>query len=283
LDVLISSDLHFGASARGDAAVRALALEVLGAPAEALVLAGDLAEGETALETCLSLFADFPGKKLAIPGNHDVWLRGHRARDSWHLHEEVLPEVFAKHGFHPLHLSPMKLGDLALVGSMGWYDYSFRDDLGIPHDAYVSKVLPPMSRPIWNDARYARFDETDEGVTTRLAARLSAHLQSCAGASEVFPIVHHVVTKELLVHPRELVPRVFRFANAFLGAERFSEILLADPRVRISVNGHIHRDKKIVRKGVSLVTLGASHRAKVLVRVRDGAVVSRQEIASPLA
>lgn len=277
----MTSDLHYGATRRGDACVRALAERVIAEPGDVLVLAGDLAEGEVALDACLSLFSAFPGAKLAVPGNHDVWLRAHRARDSWHLHEEVLPDIFARHGFHPLHLAPWRRGDVALVGSMGWYDYSFRDDIGIDLEAYRRKTLPPMTRAIWNDAHHARFSEDDETLTGTLATRLARHLGEIAGTPDVVAFVHHVTTKQLLVHPRELVPRVFRFANAFLGAERFSSVIERDPRVRLSISGHIHRDKRIERGGRTLATIGASHRAKVLLRATPRVLGARTLIEGP--
>lgn len=281
MDILVTSDLHYGATRSGDACVRALAERACAESADVLVLAGDLAEGEEALSACLALFASFPGAKLAVPGNHDVWLRAHRARDSWHLHEEVLPDLFARHGFHPLHLSPWRSGDVAFVGSMGWYDYSFRDDIGIDLDWYRRKTLPPMTRPIWNDARHARFHEDDETLTGTLAARLARQLDDVPLARDVVSIVHHVTTKALLVHPRELVPRVFRFANAFLGAERFSSVIERDPRVRLSISGHIHRDKRIERGGRTLATLGASHRGKVLLRATERALGTRTLVTAP--
>ena len=283
MEILVTSDLHYGQSARGDVSVRALADAVRSSPADVLVLAGDLAEGEVALSSCLALFSDFPGAKLAVPGNHDVWLRAHRARDSWHLHEEVLPTLFAAHGFHPLHLEPFRHGDVAIVGSMGWYDYSFRDDLGIDLAWYRAKTLPPMTMPLWNDARHARFAEDDEALTATLATRLARQLASVEGARDVVSIVHHVTTKELLVHPRELVPKLWRFANAFLGAERFSEILARDPRVKLAISGHIHRDKTITRGGCTFTTLGASPDAKVLLRVRPDGAIARAAIAGRAA
>ncbi len=63
--------------------------------------------------------------------NHDVWLTDKTQTHSWALHEQQWPEQFLAHGFHPLHLATLQVNDVAFVGSMGWYDYSFRDNLGI--------------------------------------------------------------------------------------------------------------------------------------------------------
>jgi putative phosphoesterase len=267
MHVLVTSDLHFGANRRGDEAVRALAAGIAEDDAAALVVVGDIATDEATLHACLELFAPFGGMKLALPGNHDVWLPGHRARDSWHLHEDVLPEIFAQHGFRPLHLGPVVLGDLAFVGSMGWYDYSFRDDIGIELERYRAKTLPRMTRPIWNDARFARFPMSDEELTAELATRLEAQLAEIAHVPRAMAFVHHVVTKELLVHPRALVPRVYRFANAFLGSERFREVLERHAPLGRTFSGHIHREKTITHGERSYTTIGSDYRRKQLWRV----------------
>jgi 3',5'-cyclic AMP phosphodiesterase CpdA len=265
----ITSDLHYGANKRGDLATARLAQHALEHPADALLIGGDIGEGVENIARCLALFQGFEGLKLAVPGNHDVWTKDedHAPHDaSWTLHEEVLPQVFAQHGFHPLHLSPARLGGLVFVGSMGWYDYSFRDDIGIDLPHYQSKTPPWSLWPIWNDARYARFPFDDPALVELLHERLRAQLDHLDPAAQVVALVHHVVTKELLVHPRWMVPKEWRYANAFLGAERLGELLTGDPRVSQVFCGHIHRAKTVHRGACALTTVGGDYKQKQLLR-----------------
>ncbi len=274
--VLVTSDLHYGVSRHGDASVRALAERVSGERAEALVVVGDIGHDVASLRECLELFRGFDGPRLAVPGNHDVWLTDRPTSDSWILHEEVLPEVFLGAGFHPLHIEPRVLGDVAFVGSMGWYDYSFRDDIGIPEDAYVTKIYPGHDEPLWNDARFARFPWTDEELTEKLAARLEAQLRATACAKRTFAIVHHLTSKRLLVHPRAIVPRVWRFANAFLGSERLGDALRGAGRPIVAICGHVHMRAEHREAGVHHLTIGGDYKCKELLTVEADGEMTRQ-------
>src|SRR5262245_38570782 len=126
----ITADLHWGINDSGDAATRELISDLAEKPPDVLILAGDIGAGED-FERCLQLFANFPNRKALVPGNHDVWVTSDDQRgDSWHLYSRVLPDLSAKYGFHYLDSGPLILpeADLALVGSMNWYDYSWADD-----------------------------------------------------------------------------------------------------------------------------------------------------------
>lgn len=276
LSFYVASDLHYGVSQRGDAAVRALAAHVCAHPRDALLLGGDLAHDGATLDACLALFERFEGARMAVPGNHDVWLTDERARDSMTLHDQVLPEAFSRRGFHPLHLSGARVGDVAFVGSMGWYDYSFREDIGVELEHYRRKIYPGTPPVIWNDVRFCRFDDDDPALTEKLASRLSRQLADAAGARAVVALVHHLVTRELLIGPRFLVPKHWRFANTFLGAERFGELLLDDERVSQVLSGHIHNAKTVTKRGRSLSTVGGDYRKKELLLCDERRVIERR-------
>lgn len=281
MELLVASDLHYGVSAEGDRAVEALARHVAGAEASALLLGGDLASDAATLDACLGLFAGFAGPKLAVPGNHDVWITGPEASDSLALHDELLPRVFERHGFHPLHARPYVLGDVGFVGSMGWYDYSFRDDIGIDLAAYRAKTLPGATDPLWNDAHHTRFPLDDEALTELLLGRLEQQLAEASGCRAVVALLHHVATKGLLYHPRVLVPRLWRFANAFLGSERFAELLERAPNVALVFCGHIHRSRTAERGGRTYVSIGGDYERKELVRATPWKVLERRMFSAP--
>lgn len=266
----ITSDLHYGRT-RGDRATERLAAHIRAHPADAVVLGGDLGNGRDAIAACLALFADLPGPKLLVPGNHDVWTPGWDTDDSWCIHEEALPALAREAGFHSLHLAPLQVGDVAFVGSMGWYNYSFQDDLDVDITSYETKVPPWANRAIWMDAHHAHFDVDDRALTERLAARLSAHLAQVE-AQQVVAIVHHLVDKALLVHPRAIVPFKWRWANAFLGANVFGERLGADGRVGSVFCGHIHMERRATVSGIPARCIGSDYNRKQLL-LSDGARV----------
>jgi 3',5'-cyclic AMP phosphodiesterase CpdA len=263
------SDLHYGTGSECDAAVRALSRHVNeeGKKDDALVIVGDIAVDDRSLSECLSLFSAFRGRKAAVAGNHDVWTTG----DPLDRYRR-LPSLFRSAGFHPLDEEPMAVGRVGFAGVMGWHDRTFRDpSLGIAESAYREKRYPEDDRVLWNDALYARWSAGDDEIAAWQAALLDAHVRALRGVREVVLAVHHVPTTALLVHPRWMVPRMWRFMNAFLGSERLGEVARkhAD-RVRLIVNGHIHMARQASAAGQVFVSIGGGdHRKQLLVREGD--------------
>jgi 3',5'-cyclic AMP phosphodiesterase CpdA len=273
--ILVTADLHYGHRPRGDRAVEALAEHVRGAKADAFVIAGDLAKSRAKLESCLELFEGFDGPKAALPGNHDVWVSESKG-DSWEMHERLLPEIFERHGFHPLHLKPLRLPDMALVGTMGWYDYSFRDDIGIDLESYRAKTYPGDPFPIWTDAIFARFPMSDQELTALLVDRLGEHLRRLPMDERALVISHHLVTKGLLIHPRVIVPKKWRFANAFLGSERLGDLIEASPSVAQVICGHAHRSWSHHSGSTRYLVVGSDYDKKQLIRATATTVLERK-------
>src|SRR5262249_37491460 len=125
LSLAVTADLHWGHRRGGDK-TRALADFLRGRTPDVLVLAGDLGTGPFFVE-CLGMFADLPCRKVLVPGNHDIWVRPDDDDDSLQMYERELPPIRADLGFHSPAVGPLLLpeADLALVGSINWYDYSW--------------------------------------------------------------------------------------------------------------------------------------------------------------
>src|SRR5262245_10377630 len=127
LSLAITADLHWGSHENGDEATRLLLAHLRHQPPDVLILAGDIGAGEN-FEKCLALFDDLACGKALIPGNHDIWVADNDARgDSLQVYRDYLPSVSAQHGFHYLDQGAFRVkeADLALVGSINWYDYSW--------------------------------------------------------------------------------------------------------------------------------------------------------------
>lgn len=270
-----ASDLHLGSHPDGDRAVRSLAAFVCGesAPDDVLVIAGDIAVDDAGFDRCLRLFEGFRGARFAVRGNHDLWTAP--GDDSVSRYRR-LGALIRRAGFHPLDDEPARIGDTGYVGSIGWYDYSFRDEvLGIPRSAYAAKTYPGETRPAWGDAVHVRWPYTDAQVTQMFLERLQRQLDAVRNASEVIVAIHHVPTKRLLFHPRWMVPRRWRFANAFLGSERFARLIARHPApVRLVVNGHIHRGWEVRDGEVTYASIGGDYLRKELLIV-EGARIER--------
>src|SRR5689334_17194481 len=134
--LLVTADLHYN-HPRSRGLAEALIDEMNAAGGDVLLVVGDtaVADGDS-LERCLERFR-FAGPKLFVAGNHELWTRG---EDSHRLFTEDLPRRVRSLGWQWLETTPFVAEDLAIVGSVGWYDYAFaRPELQIPRRFYENK------------------------------------------------------------------------------------------------------------------------------------------------
>ncbi len=286
MKLIVTADLHYNI-ARSRGPVRQVAGEILseaGAGPATLVLLGDIAGANlTPFIDCLSLFADFPGRKLIVPGNHCLWCRPQE--DSIRRYRRVLPVAAAKGGFDVLDHGPVVLDDVALVGSIGWYDYSFRDtDLGIPLEFYQAKVSPraaevlgghdqllarhraklsDRSRSIavrWMDGKHVKLPVTDEQFLDQLTESLSNQLaEVTTRVDRIIAMFHHLPFAELVPQDR---PDRLAFAAAYLGSSRLGEVLLGFEKVTHVFCGHSHWPQRLKIGHIEAINVGSTYKEK---------------------
>ncbi len=125
--IAVTADLHWGHNRLGDEATALLRRHLDREPVDLLLLGGDIGTDEH-FASCLEVFKDLPCPRALVPGNHDLWVVDNDVRgDSMHVYQQHLPGLCAAHGVHYLDLAPLILpdADLAIVGSINWYDYSW--------------------------------------------------------------------------------------------------------------------------------------------------------------
>jgi hypothetical protein len=268
----ITADLHFN-HARSRKTAEALIDRINGESADTadgILLVGDTAclDGDW-IERCLRRFT-IAGPRLFVPGNHELWTTG---PDSLGPLTADLPRRIADAGWHWLTGRPYARADWAVVGNIGWYDYSFAiNDLGIPRRFFEAKVtpgvaahdeqyqhllgddVPPDAMNLiarWNDAKHVKLGMSDEAFLNRCLAELDQDLAVVAGAKNVLVAVHNVPHEALLPAPQHRpadaqpllnrVPRgIWAFARAYLGSNRIAQLIQKYPNVRTIVCGHSH-------------------------------------------
>ena len=275
--IFATSDLHLDVDIRGDRAVKAMARHLLdiGTPDDILMLLGDLATSDQNIAQCLSYFSAFPGKKLVVAGNHDIWAFPEEGRDSVERYRQ-LTQICQRHGFILLDQESVVINGIGFAGTMGWYDYSFGDLLGATLEDYRTKTYPGESEPCWNDAHLAKWNFSDEEVVAQQLHYLHSQLDELEGVPVIVGL-HHVPTKSLLFHPRQLVPAGWRFRNAFLGSQRFAE-LFAEYTDRIThvICGHIHCHSSVIEQGISYTSIGSDYKQKELLTLEPGKRTARR-------
>lgn len=280
--IIITSDLHYNI-ARSKGPTQAVAAEICKLGGDALVLVGDSASTDlSVLDEVFGLFEPFPGTRLAVAGNHELWTAG--SGDSLHRHEKELAEVCSRNGVHYLDAGPFELGDVALVGSVGWYDYAFRSPLlNIPLRFYQAKVapgaaaqmdqhrhllngngdLPPGALDIttrWMDGEKVNLPMSDPDFTRMLVAKLRRHLEQVHDSAEkIVACIHHLPLAELV--PSSVIPN-WVFATAFLGSELIGQTLLDFPKVGHVFCGHSHRSRRCQEAHLTCTSIGSTYREK---------------------
>ena len=278
--LIVTSDLHYN-HARSRPLAEELITRINRERADALLVVGDtaVADGDP-LERCLSLFS-FDGPKLFVAGNHELWTAGD---DSHHLYTHELPRRVRAAGWHWLEGAPFVAGDVAVVGNLGWYDYSFaQPELGIPRRFYEHKVSPGAARALgrfahlfdgrdddispmavqlvarWNDGKFVKLHRSDEQFLEERLVQLSRDLDHVRGARRVLAAVHHLPFRALLPPPHSAQ---WDFAKAYLGSERIGQVLLRYANVRDVICGHSHFAAEARVGHVRAVSLGSGYRAK---------------------
>ena len=279
MKIAATADLHYNVP-RSKAPTERLAETLRDVDPDVLLLVGDLAGRDTdTLKRCFDLFAPMRARRLYVPGNHELWVRP--GEDSLHRYRHRLAEICTESGVQYLPAAPVVIGRIGFVGSIGWYDYSFRArSLPIPERFYHAKVAPGAAAMLDHHAHLLedRSDLTDDlmAITTRwmdgvhvrmglddatflgmLIDDLNDHLRRAAESAEtIVAAIHHLPFPELV---RRVDEGNWAFASAYMGSERLGQALLAEPKVRHVFCGHSHWPGQVKRGHLHCVNVGATY------------------------
>ncbi|MFH1421126.1 MAG: metallophosphoesterase [Planctomycetota bacterium] len=262
--IVAVSDLHY--DQRREPAVEC-AKKVIASDAVVLVIAGDFAMDENLIDECAALFDPFVGYKIAVAGNHDLWV--YKGNSSLQRYKR-LGEILRAHDFHFLDESPMIIGNIGFVGNIGWYDYSFRRlDAPEPYvqvltdrpkkwedlteEDYKRKILyytltrSEKSLDVfgknlrvtgWNDIEYIRWDYADAEFTNICVEKLRRDIAQIEPLVEkIIAVTHHLPFENMMIRKNRVD---WDFNNAFVGSRKLGEVLLSCPKISLAICGHTH-------------------------------------------
>lgn len=249
LRIAVTADLHWGVRDSGDAATRLLLAELYDRPPDVLVLAGDVGAGDD-FQRCLELFDGLSIRKALVPGNHDVWVGDNDRRgDSLTVYNEHLPRLCAEHGFVYLDQQPLVIpeAELALVGSINWYDYSWSiDKLRVALPEWEERLRDKrFSRGRHNDGRFVRWPLDDVRFTAAAVGRLEQHIdEALRQVPRAIVITHHPPFYGLnFPRPADQPPSTDALLWDAFGGNQAMEALLARhaEHIAFAFCGHTHR------------------------------------------
>jgi predicted phosphohydrolase len=280
--LVVTADLHINHGRSRQLALDAIA-EINRTPGDVLLVVGDTATADgDELERALGAI-QFDGPKLFVAGNHELWTK---RDDSYAIFKDELPCRVAELGWSSLEDNPFTLGDIAIVGTIGWYDYSFApESLGVPKRFYEAKVSPGAAEQLsehknligddvpthareimarWNDGKFIKLGRSDEAFLEERLASLRRSLGAVPATSRIIAAVHHVPFHELLP-PRHNA--TWDFARAYLGTDRIGDVLRADPRITHVFCGHSHSKADVRIDHLRAINIGSGYRQKRVLAV----------------
>ena len=254
---------------------------------DAVILAGDfLDEGqERSLDRLLSLIRrGYRGPVLLVWGNHEHYLSATRLRRGWNSLRQLdrLRRVAAEHGATVLddRVEPVLVGGVAVIGSVGWYDYSYAPpgftreqletcSLDPPPRSLLSRCatasgyyrsLSMCSRVARNDCVYIRLPMPHPEYAAASAGRLEQQaLQAATLGAPVVSVSHHAPRPELIREPRTRSEALDLAYAGHLGIDRAAR---RAGRLVAHVYGHLHersRGRTAMLEGVLYVNAYPLH------------------------
>jgi Icc-related predicted phosphoesterase len=259
--ILFVSDLHTDVMKGNAATIEAFAelCQERQSEYDVLAIGGDLSPRIQEIERTLRLFSDIDVVKVFVAGNHDLWIprrvyskalytQGRDAAETTSMRRfEELEGVCNDAGFHNLDYDMIVINDLGLVGTLGWYDYSFANPgMNIPIEAYEKKEL--CGTGIWNDGRYVHLGCSDIEFTRQLNKKLRKRIERVKelGAIRLAAFTHMVPFRELQRFP---VENRSSFFDAYGGNYELGQILV-DDHIEYSFSGHTHLNVTDTIRGV---------------------------------
>jgi predicted phosphohydrolase len=271
LRIALTADLHHGILASGDAATHQLVAHLAENHPDLLLIAGDIGAGDD-FERCLSLFAGLPSRKGLVPGNHDIWVTADDRRgDSLSVYREHLPAICGRCGFHYLDHGPLVLpdSDLAICGSMNWYDYSWSIEQLKPIASDWEQRLRTkrFTRGRHNDFNYVRWQHTDESLTREVVATLEHHINEArAAVGSALVVTHHPPFRALNYPPPPVRALDDLLWEAFAGNARLEEVLRARAQhIPFAFCGHTHYAREGELAGIRGFNIGGDYHFKRLL------------------
>ncbi len=254
----VTSDIH--TDVNGPELLAALVDRARELAPDVLLIIGDIATAPAHyLQTLLALRAVVP-RLLVVAGNHDVWTTPEavaKGLDSWARLDHLLPALAAEAGAELLDRAPVEIDGVAILGSLGWFDFSTREHLlELPMEVYQKGNWGGLR---WMDQVRAIWMEGDrrmeaEEVALRLRERLAAQMRACTAKKLV--VATHMLAFAGQIHRRDFPE--WRFVNAYMGSLGLGELIRSDPRVVLHLAGHthLHSDLKLGKLRALVTPLG---------------------------
>lgn len=235
MNIGILSDLHIDTNNPGCSVPveEALCEAALAQKVDLLLIGGDISNNSaTTLKTLRYIRERLSIPCLFVPGNHDLWNIHDPERTAWDSYREL--QAFEGNLANGAYMINEKW---AVVGDIGWYDYSFGAD------SYTKEEFDRMSlgERTWQDSLFALWDRPTTEVCDYFVQKLDKQLNALRDKKVI--VMTHVLPHRYFTVP--YAPEVWGYFNAFLGSEQYGKLIESyASSVKLAVCGHVHYRKR---------------------------------------
>ena len=273
MKLAFTSDLHSGASELNDSKIKELADYLNIDQPEAFNIIGDLGYWTNEhTESCLKKFKNLTCDKNFTAGNHCIYT-WRCYDDSFEIYNKVLPQEAKDNNFNFLDFKPWIKDNVAIVGSINWYDLTWMDKEFIKYNpaAEVMYKRQEFFNGFHCDNQYVHKADrkrwNNKEFTDYVVARLEQQLRDLPSEVNYIVLATHHPAHRLMLPPKR-ADDDFMWTG-YSGNERVENIAVTDKRIKLVVGGHTHWhvDTTITTpdsRPLQLINIGSSFRQKSL-------------------
>lgn len=210
--------------------------------ADVLVIAGDISESpDQTIQAIEELQQLCTCPVYYVPGNHDMWNKNYPERTTEDIDKRYRADAHCLSGKH---IILEKNGQkLALVGDVGWYDYSMASS------EYTKEQLDAMIMDgrTWQDKLFNQWTDDNQKQMQIVLKHLEEQLKTC-GNLPILAVTHMLPVKDFCVSEKTEGIK-WGFFNAFLGSTAIEALYTKYP-VKYAVCGHVHYRKQVIKDGI---------------------------------
>lgn len=206
-----------------------------------MIIAGDIASDyELTLGSLKKIEKKGKIPCLFVPGNHDIWIEKHPEKTSWDIYDIL------KSYSHNLANGLYEINkDWAVIGDLGWYDFSFGSD------KYTFGDFRRMQyeERIWQDSINAVWDRSTLEMHRYFIDKLEVQLKKNKNKN-IIMVTHVLPVLDFTVQPPS---PMWEYMNAFLGSSEYGKLISRYPNIKFAVSGHVHYRKQKIIQGTEFI------------------------------
>lgn len=245
----VIADIHVDVNDTEDEKIVDLLIEVIEEKSlDFLIIAGDISNDyQVTLKSVDQIEEKTQSKCLFVPGNHDLWNINYPEMDTLAIYDQYLEHESC------LSNRPYILNEeYAVIGDIGWYDYSYAEEKYSNQEYTVGYHLDRQ----WQDKNYVNWQLTDHQVVDQFYIKLREQVLSLSDKKLIF--VTHMVTHKDFTVP--LPDEMWEFFNAYLGSDRYKDLF--QQNVKYVLFGHVHYRKDLIENGIEYICRCLNYRSQ---------------------